>query len=122
MSAGGERVARGVTADESDPTGRVEELDRAEREAIDGGRWDDLDEVLEAQKRLWQELVAAARREDADDEGGPAAAALHALYRVRRRNHALIERSLADLRRRLVTAHAGTDARTAYRRTARRST
>ncbi len=97
----------------------VRELGHSEREAIAEGDWSALDEILEAQKTLWQELLGVARLDDGSDECREAAEALAALHEVRRRNHALIERSFAELRRKLTTAHAGSDAKGAYQRTGR---
>jgi hypothetical protein len=103
------------------PAKIVEELGRSEREAIEAGDWDALDSILESQKALWRELVGDARSDGDAGEPGAAADALVALYEVRRRNHALIERSFAEMRRRLTTAHAGSGARSAYRRTSGRA-
>lgn len=99
----------------------VRELGRTEREAIAAGDWDGLEEILDAQKRIWRELIDDARRDDGSDEATEATDALVALYEVRRRNHALIERSFADMRRRLTTAHIGSGARNVYRRRAGRA-
>ena len=117
--------AAGAAAEDSvatlSPVERVRELGRREREAISAGDWDALDETLEAQKTLWQELFAAAQREDDSEECREAAEALVVLYQVRRHNHALIEQSFAEMRRRLATAHAGSGARSAYVRASRRA-
>lgn len=99
----------------------VEELGRTEREAIAAGDWDALDEILETQKALWRELAGDARRDDGSAESVAAAEALVALYEVRRRNHALLERSFAEMRRQLTIAHTGSGARSAYRRTSGRA-
>ncbi|MGD9494915.1 MAG: hypothetical protein AB7Y46_01270 [Armatimonadota bacterium] len=113
MSAGGEHG--GVNAIESELLRRVADLDRAEREAIDGGRWDEVDDVIGAQKRLWRELMALAEDEATADA---AVEPLNALYRVRRRNHALIQHTCTELRRQLAVARAGaqrrSEGRTAY--------
>jgi len=98
------------------PAEMVSELGTREREAIEAGDWDALDGILEQQKTLWRELAGSARLDDGSAEAGAAAEALVALYEVRRRNHALIERSFAEMRRRLSAAHIGSDARGAYRR------
>lgn len=99
----------------------VKELGRTEREAIAAGEWDRLEEILHAQKGIWRDLIDVARGDDGSHEAAEAADALVALYEVRRRNHALIERSFAEMRRRLTTAHAGSGARGAYRRSAGRA-
>jgi hypothetical protein len=99
----------------------VNELGRSEREAIEAGDWDALDEILETQRLLWSELIGDARRDDGSDASNEATDALVALYEVRRRNHALIEQSFAEVRRRLSTAHTGSGARSAYRRTSGRA-
>ncbi len=103
------------------PAEMVRELGRSEREAIEAGDWDALDGILEKQKTLWRELVGDAQLGDGSDEAGAAADALVALYEVRRRNHALIERSFAEMRRKLTTAHAGQGARGAYKRASGRA-
>lgn len=97
----------------------MRELERRECEAISAGDWDALNETLEAQKALWYELLAAAQQEDDSEESREAANALTELYQVRRRNHARIEQSFAEMRRRLTVAHAGSGARSAYGRTSR---
>jgi hypothetical protein len=99
----------------------IEELGRSEREAIAAEDWDGLEEILEAQKTLWRELIGDARRDDGSEEATAAADALIALYEVRKRNHALIERSFTEMRRKLTTAHTGSGARSAYRRTTGRA-
>jgi hypothetical protein len=99
----------------------VRELGREEREAINAGDWDALDRILERQKTLWRRLVGDARLDDGSEEEAAATEALVALYEVRRRNHALIERSFSEMRRRLTTAHAGSGARSAYHRASGRA-
>ena len=99
----------------------IRALGRAEREAISSGDWDALEQILDEQKECWRELLVHARRDDDSEECREAIGALGALYEVRRRNHALIERSFGELRRKLTTAHAGQDARGAYRRTSGRA-
>ena len=95
----------------------VEELGCAERQAIEAGDWDRLEEILNRQKALWRELLGDARRDDDSRECREAIDALGTLYEVRRRNHALIEHSFGELRRKLTTAHTGSGARSAYERT-----
>ena len=95
---------------------RVLELGRVERAAIAAEDWNALDEILEGQKALWRELLAAARGERLSHSAREAARALAALYEVRRQNHALLERSFSEMRRRLTTAHLGAGAHSAYRR------
>lgn len=99
----------------------VRELGRREREAIAAGDWGALDEILEAQKATWRELIDDVNRRDESEQCRAATEALIALYEERRRNHALIERSFADLRRRLTTAHEGAGATSAYRRASHRA-
>jgi len=117
MSASGAAVHGDVAVASAAET--VRELGRSEREAIAEGDWSALDEILEAQKALWQELLSVAHLDDGSDECLEAAQALAALHGVRRRNHALIERSFAEMRRKLTIAHAGSDAKGAYHRTGR---
>ncbi len=119
MSAGA--VGHSVTTDDRDLAARVHELGRAERVAIDAGDWEALDSILDGQRALWQELVSIAG-DDGDSEGSrEALQALQALYQVRRRNHSLIERSLAELRRCLAVAHAQTSAVSTYRENSRQA-
>ncbi|MGC9319481.1 MAG: hypothetical protein ACP5KN_15725 [Armatimonadota bacterium] len=115
MSTGG---VGGRVAQRSNFIARVQRLDRVEREAIAAGEWDRLDQILQQQKSLWRELLSVAEADEKSQRGRAAREALRALYRVRRRNHARIERCFADLKRRLVAAQAGADARAAYRGTA----
>jgi len=117
MSATGAAVCGDIAVASAAET--VQELGRREREAIAEGNWSALDEILEAQKALWQELLGVAHLDDGSDECLLAAQALAALHDVRRRNHILIERSFAEMRRQLTTAHAGSDAKGAYQRTGR---
>ncbi len=119
MSASGAATESGVTVGSHVET--VGELGRREREAIAAGDWNTLDEILEAQKALWQELLAPARLDDGSEECREAAQALAALFEVRRRNHTMIERSFAEMRRKLTTAHAGSDAKSAYGRASKRA-
>lgn len=93
----------------------VEELGRQEHEAIVTQDWERLEAALDRQRDLWRQLAAVANLRDGSEEAGAAAEALRVLYETRRRNHALLERSFNDLRRKLVTAHTGTEARSAYR-------
>ncbi|MEA3402301.1 MAG: hypothetical protein U9R79_13780 [Armatimonadota bacterium] len=99
-------------------TERVAELDRRERQAIAGGEWERLDEILQRQKALWRELRSVAEANEESQRAHEAREALRALYHVRRRNHGRIERCFADLKRRLAAAQAGSDARAGYRETA----
>lgn len=85
----------------------VADLDRAERRAIEAGDWPQLGAVLDQQRELWQQLAAAAHCPDART-------ALQHLYRVRRRNHALIAAQAEDLRRRLLSARQGQAGLAAY--------
>lgn len=121
MSARRECTEGGAAVMRSNPIERVEALDRAEREALKREDWDALDRVLQDQKELWRELTARVRGESASDDIDHVLAALEALYRTRRRNHALLEQAFADMRRRLMTAHTGVSAREVYRRAARRA-
>ncbi|NLO07240.1 MAG: hypothetical protein GX131_15540 [candidate division WS1 bacterium] len=93
----------------------VEELGRLEHDAIVAQDWERLEGLLDRQRDLWRQLAAVANLRDGSEEAGAAAEALRVLYETRRRNHALLERSFNDLRRKLVTAHTGTEARSAYR-------
>lgn len=111
MPAGGEAVKGGLTQ-------RVDELDRSEVTAIEAGDWERLDGILQQQRALWRELITMAA-DAGSQESQEAIIALRALYDVRRRNHELIERQLAELRSVLASAHAGSDAADTYRQTAR---
>ncbi len=102
-----------MTVDGFDPIELVEGLSRDERRAIAEGDWSELEEILERQRALWQKLTD--RTSDGPAGAPPEiAAALKMLYRVRRQNHALIERSFAEVRHQLSVARTGTGARHAY--------
>ena len=73
------------------PMARIEALDVAEREAIDGEDWARLGHVLDEQRSLWRELVCALEGECLEITVADAAAGIRLLYRVRRGNHRLIE-------------------------------
>ncbi|MGI5817242.1 MAG: hypothetical protein ACOX9R_03975 [Armatimonadota bacterium] len=112
---------QGGVADAMTPAEAVRELGRVEREAIAAGDWDALDGILERQKAMWRELVESAEPDRISGTADAAGEALMALYEVRRRNHALIEQSLREMRRRLTVAHAGSGARSAYQLTSGRA-
>lgn len=114
MRGRGSETEGGVKVDGHAPEALVEELGRRERDAIAESDWERLDEILEEQRTLWRRLTDLAGG-DAATAPAEVAAALKLLYRVRRQNHALIQRSFAEVRRQLATAHAGSGARSAYR-------
>lgn len=116
----GEAEPRRIVLPGSDPLALVERLGREEREAIAAGDWTRLDEVLSEQKSLWRELTDLAGG-DSSEAAPVVAEALKLLYHTRRQNHALIERSFAEVRRQLLVAHAGSDARSAYLEAASRA-
>ncbi len=120
MSTGTD-AGQGRVADGDTPVEKIRALGRAEREAISANDWDGLEQILEQQKALWSQLLDDARRDDTSAECREAREALNALYEIRRRNHALIERSFGELRRRLTTAHTGSGAKSAYYRTSGRA-